>query len=136
MEWKGSAKTVMTFKMVLLFFLSFCILLVLDLAAGNCSSVSACSVTTIWSGNSNYKAWRRNEAETEEAGGGGSRGSLFVGSGSRPPKCTSRCGTCTPCSPVHVSVPPRQQQKQKKADAAEYYPEAWRCRCGGRLYVP
>ncbi|KAG6538282.1 hypothetical protein ZIOFF_003395 [Zingiber officinale] len=114
MEWKGSAKTVIAFKMVLLFFLSFCILLVLDLAAGNCSSVSACS------GGDHNLEWKFQ----------------LQGSGSWPPKCTSRCGTCTPCSPVHVSVPPRQQQKQKKADAAEYYPEAWRCRCGGRLYVP
>ncbi|WOK93689.1 EPIDERMAL PATTERNING FACTOR-like protein 4 [Canna indica] len=55
----------------------------------------------------------------------------LAGLGSHPPRCASKCGGCTPCWPVHVPVPPRAP-----ADAAEYYPEAWRCQCGGRLYVP
>ncbi|GAA0142576.1 hypothetical protein LIER_03441 [Lithospermum erythrorhizon] len=50
--------------------------------------------------------------------------------GSFPPRCTSKCGRCTPCKPVHVPVPPGTPVM------AEYYPEAWRCKCGNRLYMP
>lgn len=90
---------------------------------------------------SSFHVWRkpdlslccREQAATDVAGGGWRRDRLLIGPGSRPPRCTSRCGTCTPCYPVHVSVPPWQQQQ---ADAAEYYPEAWRCLCRGRLYLP
>ncbi|KAF7816218.1 EPIDERMAL PATTERNING FACTOR-like protein 6 [Senna tora] len=52
------------------------------------------------------------------------------GPGSSPPRCKSKCGTCTPCRPVHVAVPPGTPV------TAEYYPEAWRCKCGNRLYMP
>ncbi|PQQ19172.1 EPIDERMAL PATTERNING FACTOR-like protein 6 [Prunus yedoensis var. nudiflora] len=52
------------------------------------------------------------------------------GPGSSPPRCTSKCGRCTPCKPVHVPVPPGTPV------TAEYYPEAWRCKCGNRLYMP
>ncbi|KAK9167965.1 hypothetical protein Syun_000105 [Stephania yunnanensis] len=52
------------------------------------------------------------------------------GPGSHPPMCTSKCGRCTPCQPVHVAVPPGTRAP------AEYYPEAWRCKCGDRLYMP
>ncbi|KAM1039778.1 hypothetical protein ACFX13_029776 [Malus domestica] len=52
------------------------------------------------------------------------------GPGSSPPRCTSKCGRCTPCKPVHVSVPPGTPVM------AEYYPEAWRCKCGNKLYMP
>ncbi|KAK9124700.1 hypothetical protein Sjap_014302 [Stephania japonica] len=52
------------------------------------------------------------------------------GPGSHPPRCTSKCGRCTPCLPVHVPVPPGE------SEPAEYYPEAWRCKCGNRLYMP
>uniref|UniRef100_A0A2N9FZW5 Epidermal patterning factor-like protein n=1 Tax=Fagus sylvatica TaxID=28930 RepID=A0A2N9FZW5_FAGSY len=41
------------------------------------------------------------------------------GPGSSPPRCTSKCGNCTPCKPVHVPVPPGTPV------TAEYYPEAW-----------
>lgn len=52
------------------------------------------------------------------------------GPGSWPPRCTSKCGKCTPCKPVHVPVPPGTPV------TAEYYPEAWRCKCGNKLYMP
>ncbi|KQK10374.1 uncharacterized protein LOC104582892 [Brachypodium distachyon] len=55
---------------------------------------------------------------------------LVDGPGSYPPRCTSKCGSCNPCYPVHVAVPPGVPV------TAEYYPEAWRCRCGNRLYMP
>ncbi|GKV20795.1 hypothetical protein SLEP1_g30862 [Rubroshorea leprosula] len=52
------------------------------------------------------------------------------GPGSSPPRCTSKCDKCTPCKPVHVPVPPGTPV------TAEYYPEAWRCKCGNKLYMP
>ncbi|KAK7305515.1 hypothetical protein VNO77_43421 [Canavalia gladiata] len=52
------------------------------------------------------------------------------GPGSSPPQCTSKCGKCTPCRPVHVPVPPGTPV------TAEYYPEAWRCKCGNKLNMP
>ncbi|KAI5434896.1 EPIDERMAL PATTERNING FACTOR-like protein 6 [Lathyrus oleraceus] len=52
------------------------------------------------------------------------------GPGSFPPRCTGKCGKCTPCRPVHVPVPPGTPV------TAEYYPEAWRCKCGNKLYMP
>ncbi|XP_043724814.1 EPIDERMAL PATTERNING FACTOR-like protein 6 isoform X2 [Telopea speciosissima] len=52
------------------------------------------------------------------------------GVGSSPPRCTSKCGKCTPCKPVHVPVPPGTPV------TTEYYPEAWRCKCGNKLYMP
>ncbi|KAK8696065.1 hypothetical protein V6N13_001204 [Hibiscus sabdariffa] len=55
---------------------------------------------------------------------------LLSGPGSSPPRCISKCGNCTPCKPVHVSVPPGTPV------TAEYYPEAWRCKCGNKLYMP
>ncbi|KAJ8503836.1 hypothetical protein OPV22_004722 [Ensete ventricosum] len=54
----------------------------------------------------------------------------LMGPGSYPPRCASKCGKCTPCRPVHVPVPPGTPV------TSEYYPEAWRCKCGNRLYVP
>ncbi|KAK4407653.1 EPIDERMAL PATTERNING FACTOR-like protein 6 [Sesamum angolense] len=55
---------------------------------------------------------------------------LLGGLGSSPPRCTSKCGQCTPCKPVHVPVPPGTPV------TTEYYPEAWRCKCGNKLYMP
>lgn len=60
---------------------------------------------------------------------GGAR-RLLGGPGSSPPRCMSKCGKCTPCKPVHVPVPPGTPV------ITEYYPEAWRCKCGNKLYVP
>ncbi|KAG2308614.1 hypothetical protein Bca52824_028362 [Brassica carinata] len=44
---------------------------------------------------------------------------ILRGLGSSPPRCSSKCGRCTPCKPVHVPVPPGTPV------TAEYYPEAW-----------
>ncbi|XP_062172767.1 EPIDERMAL PATTERNING FACTOR-like protein 6 [Alnus glutinosa] len=55
---------------------------------------------------------------------------ILSGPGSSPPRCTSKCGKCTPCNPVHVPVPPGTPV------TTEYYPEAWRCKCGNKLYMP
>lgn len=50
--------------------------------------------------------------------------------GSKPPSCVSKCKSCTPCTPVRVPVQPGTP------NTSEYYPEAWRCKCGGKLYMP
>ncbi|KAG6537571.1 hypothetical protein ZIOFF_002665 [Zingiber officinale] len=50
--------------------------------------------------------------------------------GSYPPLCAAKCGECTPCNPVHEAVRPGQPAVE------EYYPEAWRCKCGNKLYMP
>ncbi|XP_015696389.1 uncharacterized protein LOC102710925 isoform X2 [Oryza brachyantha] len=55
---------------------------------------------------------------------------LAEGPGSYPPRCAAKCGACVPCYPVHVAVPPGVPV------TTEYYPEAWRCKCGNRLYMP
>ncbi|GER41602.1 epidermal patterning factor-like protein [Striga asiatica] len=52
------------------------------------------------------------------------------GPGSSPPTCRSRCGRCAPCEPVHVPVQPGFSMP------LEYYPEAWRCKCGDKLFMP
>ncbi|KAK3148308.1 hypothetical protein QOZ80_3BG0293400 [Eleusine coracana subsp. coracana] len=54
----------------------------------------------------------------------------LVGPGSSPPTCRSRCGGCRPCRPVHVAIQPGM------SFPLEYYPEAWRCKCGNKLYMP
>ncbi|KAJ9167471.1 hypothetical protein P3X46_022122 [Hevea brasiliensis] len=58
------------------------------------------------------------------------RRGILSGPGSSPPRCTSKCDKCTPCKPVHVPVPPGTPV------TTEYYPEAWRCKCGNKLYMP
>lgn len=50
--------------------------------------------------------------------------------GSSPPSCRSKCGWCNPCQPVHVPVQPGLIIR------LEYYPEAWRCKCGNKLFMP
>ncbi|XP_074588291.1 uncharacterized protein LOC141844165 [Curcuma longa] len=69
------------------------------------------------------------------------RRELAEEAGSRPPICAYKCGRCSPCSPVHVQVPPSSAaegdgNRNKNRDAAEYLPVAWWCRCHGRLYQP
>ncbi|XAR49062.1 hypothetical protein NMG60_11032107 [Bertholletia excelsa] len=54
----------------------------------------------------------------------------LIGPGSWPPGCRSKCGSCTPCRPVHVPVQPGL------SEPLEYYPEAWRCKCGNKLFMP
>ncbi|KAG2332930.1 hypothetical protein Bca52824_004110 [Brassica carinata] len=55
---------------------------------------------------------------------------ILRGLGSSPPRCISKCGRCMPCKPVRITVPPGTPV------TAEYYPEAWRCKCGNKLYLP
>ncbi|CAA2999968.1 Hypothetical predicted protein [Olea europaea subsp. europaea] len=52
------------------------------------------------------------------------------GPGSSPPTCRSKCGKCLPCKPVHVPIHPGVSMP------LEYYPEAWRCKCGNKLFMP
>ncbi|KAK4434051.1 EPIDERMAL PATTERNING FACTOR-like protein 4 [Sesamum alatum] len=52
------------------------------------------------------------------------------GPGSWPPTCRSKCGRCAPCKPVHVPIQPGFSMP------LEYYPEAWRCKCGDKLFLP
>ncbi|KAG2239230.1 hypothetical protein Bca4012_023988 [Brassica carinata] len=54
----------------------------------------------------------------------------FGGPGSSPPTCRSKCGKCQPCKPVHVPIQPGM------SIPLEYYPEAWRCKCGDKLFLP
>lgn len=50
--------------------------------------------------------------------------------GSSPPMCKTKCGHCSPCKAVHVAVHPGISVP------LEYYPEAWRCKCGNKLFMP
>ncbi|KAF4352870.1 EPIDERMAL PATTERNING FACTOR-like protein 4 [Cannabis sativa] len=54
----------------------------------------------------------------------------LAGPGSSPPTCRSKCGRCSPCKPVHVPIQPGL------SFPLEYYPEAWRCKCGNNLFMP
>ncbi|XP_072982010.1 EPIDERMAL PATTERNING FACTOR-like protein 5 [Typha latifolia] len=54
----------------------------------------------------------------------------LVGVGSFPPTCRGRCGSCFPCGAVHVTIQPGL------IFPLEYYPEAWRCKCGSKLFMP
>lgn len=71
------------------------------------------------------------------AGSYGSRGRGLIISkrgriGSTPPKCVSKCSKCTPCMAVRVPIQPGRT----KVSLMEYYPEAWRCKCKNKLYMP
>ncbi|CAL9152828.1 unnamed protein product [Musa hybrid cultivar] len=55
---------------------------------------------------------------------------LLLGLGSSPPTCRARCGRCFPCRPVHVAIHPGRNLP------LEYYPEAWRCKCGNNVFMP
>ncbi|XP_042410819.1 EPIDERMAL PATTERNING FACTOR-like protein 5 [Zingiber officinale] len=54
--------------------------------------------------------------------------------GSHPPRCVDKCDGCAPCRPLRVRVPPAAAAEIE--EAAEYYPEVWRCQCGGRYFMP
>lgn len=54
----------------------------------------------------------------------------LIGPGSHPPSCIAKCGKCVPCKAVHVPIQPGRNRP------LEYYPEAWRCKCGNKLYLP
>ncbi|KAH6765731.1 allergen-like protein [Perilla frutescens var. hirtella] len=90
--------------------------------------------TTIEAGNISFKELKINNNAIMIMNGmklsiAGTR-RLLGGLGSSPPRCTSKCGGCTPCKPVHVAVQPGTPV------TTEYYPEAWRCKCGNNLYMP
>ncbi|XP_037407156.1 uncharacterized protein LOC119269433 [Triticum dicoccoides] len=102
---------------------------------GACSASACSGRSTVAVLRSDF--WRRtaesfgNQDRSSASGSGGRRRLLVVaGPGSYPPRCTGKCGSCSPCYPVHVAVPPGVPV------TTEYYPEAWRCRCGNRLYMP
>ncbi|KAF5189384.1 Epidermal patterning factor-like protein [Thalictrum thalictroides] len=57
-------------------------------------------------------------------------GRRLVGPGSSPPTCRFKCGRCTPCKAVHVPIQP------SLSVPLEYYPEAWRCKCHNKLFMP
>ncbi|KAG6583316.1 EPIDERMAL PATTERNING FACTOR-like protein 6, partial [Cucurbita argyrosperma subsp. sororia] len=50
--------------------------------------------------------------------------------GSSPPNCDSKCGSCTPCTTVLVSVP------SGPSGVGDDFPKVWRCKCGNKLYMP
>ncbi|KAI8561255.1 hypothetical protein RHMOL_Rhmol04G0324400 [Rhododendron molle] len=52
------------------------------------------------------------------------------GPGSSPPKCTAKCGSCSPCQPIRVVIQPGF------STPLEYYPVAWRCKCGNKIFMP
>ncbi|KAF8008152.1 hypothetical protein BT93_K1979 [Corymbia citriodora subsp. variegata] len=55
---------------------------------------------------------------------------LLAGPGSSPPTCKGKCGKCTPCKAEHLPIHPGLSRP------LEYYPEAWFCKCGNKLYNP
>ncbi|XP_021899496.1 EPIDERMAL PATTERNING FACTOR-like protein 4, partial [Carica papaya] len=79
---------------------------------------------------------RFQQKEESETGGGSTwlkrvlTDRKLGGPGSSPPSCRSKCGRCCPCNPVHVPIQPGFSTLQ------EYYPEAWRCKCGDKLFMP
>ncbi|KAL3628425.1 hypothetical protein CASFOL_027471 [Castilleja foliolosa] len=54
-----------------------------------------------------------------------------AGTGSEPPSCIGKCGECTPCEPVLISVPP-----EMKVPLDQYYPQTWKCKCEDKLFDP
>ncbi|KAF8088980.1 hypothetical protein N665_0522s0009 [Sinapis alba] len=54
----------------------------------------------------------------------------LAGPGSAPPICRSKCGKCEPCKAVHVPIQPGL------IAPLEYYPEAWRCKCRNKIFMP
>lgn len=55
--------------------------------------------------------------------------------GSAPPSCQGKCGSCVPCTPIHVSVGSSPVHAGSVAQQ-EYYPEVWRCKCGNKTFMP
>ncbi|KAG0570840.1 hypothetical protein M758_6G183800 [Ceratodon purpureus] len=53
--------------------------------------------------------------------------------GSAPPSCQGKCGSCVPCFPIHVSL---GGPHAGSITEQEYYPEAWRCKCDNRTFMP
>ncbi|KAI4342714.1 hypothetical protein MLD38_027304 [Melastoma candidum] len=77
---------------------------------------------------------RRRGADHGRGLGWESSGVLWMrlgGPGSSPPTCRSKCGRCAPCRVVHMPIHPG-----RVSVPLEYYPEAWRCKCGSALFMP
>lgn len=51
--------------------------------------------------------------------------------GSSPPKCIKKCRACIPCKSVLVPI-----HTISRETPTQYYPEAWRCECKGKIYNP
>ncbi|CAL4953883.1 unnamed protein product [Urochloa decumbens] len=132
-RWRWSGRSMLKLAGLCLAVAVVCLCGVRSLACS--SSSSGCRPRTVLL---RSDIWRRtaascgNQGCSTTAGGGGGqwRRLMAEGPGSYPPRCTSKCGECTPCYPVHVAVPPGVPV------TTEYYPEAWRCKCGNRLYMP
>ncbi|CAL9225374.1 unnamed protein product [Arabidopsis halleri] len=74
--------------------------------------------------------WIGQRTGSDLPGGFVENNKRFGGPGSSPPTCRSKCGKCQPCKPVHVPIQPGLSMP------LEYYPEAWRCKCGNKLFMP
>ncbi|XP_037426154.1 EPIDERMAL PATTERNING FACTOR-like protein 5 [Triticum dicoccoides] len=92
------------------------------------AALGGCAATSRKSGSSGGKAALEQYSWGDPAEA--ARRRELVGPGSSPPTCRSRCGRCHPCRPVHVAIQPGV------SFPLEYYPEAWRCKCGDRLFMP
>ncbi|KAF5446594.1 hypothetical protein F2P56_032210 [Juglans regia] len=135
----GSIKKPPLFYRLSIFFLSFCVLFS-SICSVPTSQASTCSLSD--KADMHFQELERRDDQGEgilvslEEGAGRSGISMSMsrrllgGPGSSPPQCTSKCGRCMPCTPVHVPVPPGTPV------TTEYYPEAWRCKCGNKLYMP
>ncbi|KAG0627728.1 hypothetical protein M758_2G223700 [Ceratodon purpureus] len=55
--------------------------------------------------------------------------------GSAPPSCQGKCGSCVPCTPIHVSIG-SSPVHAGSVTQQEYYPEVWRCKCGNKFFMP
>ncbi|XP_050288783.1 EPIDERMAL PATTERNING FACTOR-like protein 6 [Quercus robur] len=122
MEWNRNKP--LLFYCVSIFFLSFCALIT------NISSTPTCQDNRCHLSVKADINFQEIEKRKEEEGSVSLARRFLGGPGSSPPRCTSKCGKCTPCKPVHVPVPPGTPV------TTEYYPEAWRCKCGNKLYMP
>lgn len=85
------------------------------------------------------RSWPRRIQYDDDAGGSEAGGVVSVRRGlvageigSTPPKCMSKCSKCTPCTAVRVAIQPGRSNVR----LMEYYPEAWRCKCRDKIYMP
>ncbi|XP_051113414.1 EPIDERMAL PATTERNING FACTOR-like protein 6 isoform X2 [Andrographis paniculata] len=102
------------------------------------SETMSCGLSDHHNNNNNKLQQQQVESESVEEeyyyyskGDGDGRRRILGGLGSSPPRCAWKCGGCSPCKAVHVAVPPGNNPV-----TMEYYPEAWRCKCGDKLYIP
>lgn len=72
-----------------------------------------------------HSSWRLPIAPTLD---GASKKRALIGSS--PPRCINKCGACAPCVTVVIPI------HANTISPAQYYPEAWRCSCGGAIFNP